>query len=77
MYEKFDYNDLECQKKVICEVMREPQVILVIWEQEKLNRCKHITWKGLRSRGKTVDSFSSTANSFREFVSSLPLGSRG
>merc|ERR1711935_470769 len=26
VYEKFDYNDLECQKKVICEVMREPQV---------------------------------------------------
>jgi hypothetical protein len=24
LYEKFDYNDLECQKKVICEVMKEP-----------------------------------------------------
>ncbi len=24
LYEKFDYNDLECQKKLICEVMREP-----------------------------------------------------
>jgi hypothetical protein len=24
VYEKFDYNDLECQKKLICEVMREP-----------------------------------------------------
>jgi len=25
VYEKFDYNDLECQKKVICEVMRAPE----------------------------------------------------
>jgi len=25
VYEKFDYNDLECQKKLICEVMREPE----------------------------------------------------
>jgi len=25
LYEKFDYNDLECQKKLICEVMREPE----------------------------------------------------
>ena len=25
MYEKFDYNDLECQKKLICEVMKEPE----------------------------------------------------
>merc|ERR1712142_677141 len=25
VYEKFDYNDLECQKKVICEVMKEPE----------------------------------------------------
>ena len=24
IYEKFDYNDLECQKRLICEVMREP-----------------------------------------------------
>jgi len=24
LYEKFDYNDLECQKRLICEVMREP-----------------------------------------------------
>jgi len=24
VYEKFDYNDLECQKRLICEVMREP-----------------------------------------------------
>jgi hypothetical protein len=24
-YEKFDVNDLECQKRLICEVMREPQ----------------------------------------------------
>jgi len=26
LYEKFDYNDLDCQKKLICEVMREPEV---------------------------------------------------
>jgi len=25
IYEKFDYNDLDCQKKLICEVMREPE----------------------------------------------------
>jgi hypothetical protein len=25
LYEKFDYNDLECQKKLICEVMKEPE----------------------------------------------------
>merc|ERR1712018_236094 len=25
LYEKFDYNDLDCQKKLICEVMREPE----------------------------------------------------
>jgi len=25
VYEKFDYSDLECQKKLICEVMREPE----------------------------------------------------
>ena len=25
VYDKFDYNDLECQKKLICEVMREPE----------------------------------------------------
>merc|ERR1719378_177736 len=25
VYEKFDYNDLECQKKLICEVMKEPE----------------------------------------------------
>jgi hypothetical protein len=25
VYEKFDYNDLECQKRLICEVMREPE----------------------------------------------------
>jgi len=24
VYEKFDYNDLECQKRLICEVLREP-----------------------------------------------------
>lgn len=24
VYEKFDYNDIECQKKLICEVMKEP-----------------------------------------------------
>lgn len=24
IYEKFDYNDLECQKRLICEVMKEP-----------------------------------------------------
>lgn len=24
LYEKFDYNDIECQKRLICEVMREP-----------------------------------------------------
>eukprot|EP00096_Caligus_rogercresseyi_P007444 TRINITY_DN252_c0_g2_i3.p1 TRINITY_DN252_c0_g2~~TRINITY_DN252_c0_g2_i3.p1 ORF type:complete len:217 (+),score=66.73 TRINITY_DN252_c0_g2_i3:145-795(+) len=24
VYEKFDYNDLECQKRLICEVMKEP-----------------------------------------------------
>ena len=24
MYSDFDYNDLECQKKIICEVMKEP-----------------------------------------------------
>merc|ERR1712051_294098 len=24
VYEKFDYNDLECQKKLMCEVMKEP-----------------------------------------------------
>jgi hypothetical protein len=26
MYEKFDYNDLDCQKRLICEVMKEPEV---------------------------------------------------
>jgi len=26
LYEKFDYNDLDCQKKLICEVMREPEM---------------------------------------------------
>jgi len=25
VYEKFDYNDIECQKRLICEVMQEPQ----------------------------------------------------
>merc|ERR1712223_1757836 len=25
IYEKFDYNDLDCQKRLICEVMREPE----------------------------------------------------
>jgi hypothetical protein len=25
MYSDFDYNDLECQKKIICEVMAEPE----------------------------------------------------
>ena len=25
VYEKFDYNDLECQKKLICEVMQEKE----------------------------------------------------
>lgn len=25
LYEKFDYNDLECQKRLICEVMKEPE----------------------------------------------------
>lgn len=25
MYSDFDYNDLECQKKIICEVMKEPE----------------------------------------------------
>ena len=25
LYEGFDYNDLDCQKKVICEVMKEPE----------------------------------------------------
>jgi hypothetical protein len=24
LYDKFDYNDLECQKRLICEVMKEP-----------------------------------------------------
>merc|ERR1712109_7172 len=24
VYEKFDYNDLDCQKRLICEVMKEP-----------------------------------------------------
>jgi hypothetical protein len=24
MYEKFDYTDLECQKRLICDVMQEP-----------------------------------------------------
>merc|ERR1712018_33506 len=24
-YEKFDYNDLDCQKRLICEVMKEPE----------------------------------------------------
>ena len=24
LYERFDYNDLSCQKKLICEVMKEP-----------------------------------------------------
>jgi len=24
VYDKFDYNDLDCQKRLICEVMREP-----------------------------------------------------
>ena len=25
LYEKFDYNDLDCQKRMICEVMKEPE----------------------------------------------------
>merc|ERR1712223_1664578 len=25
LYEKFGYNDLDCQKRLICEVMREPE----------------------------------------------------
>ena len=25
MYERFDYNDLECQKRLICDVMRDPE----------------------------------------------------
>ena len=25
LYEKFDYKDLDCQKKLICEVMSEPE----------------------------------------------------
>lgn len=25
VYEKFDYSDLECQKRLICDVMREPE----------------------------------------------------
>jgi len=25
LYERFDYNDLDCQKRFICEVMKEPQ----------------------------------------------------
>jgi hypothetical protein len=25
MYQNFDYNDLDCQKKMICEVMKEPE----------------------------------------------------
>jgi len=25
VYEKFDYNDLDCQKRLICEVMKEPE----------------------------------------------------
>jgi len=25
LYEKFDYNDLDCQKRLICEVMKEPE----------------------------------------------------
>lgn len=25
LYERFDYNDLDCQKRLICEVMREPE----------------------------------------------------
>jgi len=25
IYEKFDYNDLDCQKRLICEVMKEPE----------------------------------------------------
>jgi len=25
LYEKFDYNDFDCQKRLICEVMREPE----------------------------------------------------
>ena len=24
VYEKFDYNNLDCQKRLICEVMKEP-----------------------------------------------------
>ena len=25
MYQNFDYNDLDCQKRMICEVMKEPE----------------------------------------------------
>jgi hypothetical protein len=25
VYEKFDYNDLECQKRLICEVLKEEE----------------------------------------------------
>merc|ERR1711879_22024 len=30
IYEKFDYNDLDCQKRLICEVMREPKYFGVL-----------------------------------------------
>merc|ERR1712088_893109 len=30
IYEKFDHNDLDCQKRLICEVMREPEYLEVL-----------------------------------------------
>jgi len=35
VYEKFDYNDLECQKKLICEVMKEPEYFGTVSQKMK------------------------------------------
>lgn len=35
LYEKFDYNDLDCQKRLICEVMREPEYYGTVAEKFK------------------------------------------
>merc|ERR1711962_1850028 len=35
VYEKFDYNHLECQKKLICEVMKEPEYFGTVSQKMK------------------------------------------
>merc|ERR1711976_709658 len=35
LYEKFDYNDIDCQKKLICEVLREPEYFGAVAQKAK------------------------------------------